>query len=252
MNPFKTKEQKALEQAKADMLDQLKATGVIAGTGIVSSGVGGAPTLYTLHSKKPLNDTENKLLTAIKNHIKKKNVVGVGENPALTGLQEKLMGPHTFKPYNSNKPFITPDSFKHPAIAAHEYGHAIGNVMKKPAMYAISKMLSSAAPTTAMLIAPKNETVAQVASVAAPILGLPMLKEEIGASYRGSKVLENLAKRNRLKLSRLSKLKPFMGVPSYIALLAAPSLGYGALKSTGFYDKPEAAEKIKRWFKKLV
>jgi hypothetical protein len=119
-----------------------------------------------------------------------------------------------------------------PGIRAHEAGHALGpDIYTKP----IVRRLSVLAPIlgTGNIIHTKNEEVGRNTALASPLLASPLLASEFDASMRGSNLLKKLTKG---KLTTLQKLSPYVGLPTYLAAAAAPSLAHLTKKYMGGYE----------------
>ena len=111
-------------------------------------------------------------------------------------------------------------------ITAHELGHAYRNSrgISNLSLYKKSKILASLLGMigtwrTASKDTGAGETAAWTAGTA--LSAMPMLAEEFNASRVGSKLVG---------LKGLSRLRAFMGVPSYAMLAAAPALTAAARK----------------------
>jgi hypothetical protein len=161
----------------------------------------------------------------------------------ISRLIKKLSGSDVGK--DKAKGFIIdPDSFYNsdnmrgvkgalrPGILAHEMGHAMGpKIYTKP----LTRQLSMLAPllATGNIIHTKNEEVGRNTALASPLLASPLLASELDASVRGSNLLNRLAKG---KLTKLQRLSPFIGLPTYAALALAPGAAHLTKKYMGGYE----------------
>jgi hypothetical protein len=161
----------------------------------------------------------------------------------ISRLIKKLSGADVGK--DKAKGFIIdPDSFYYsdnmrgvkgalrPGILAHEMGHAMGpKIYTKP----LTRQLSMLAPAlaTGNIIHTKNEEVGRNTALASPLLASPLLASELDASVRGSNLLNRLAKG---KLTKLQRLSPFVGLPTYAALALSPGAAHLTKKYTGGYE----------------
>lgn len=123
-------------------------------------------------------------------------------------------------------------------ILAHELGHLQSSMAKIKGM----KFLIGAGPvlTGASALLPARAKTEEGALLGAGLGSLtmaPRLVEEVGASYRGAKLLRQagLAGGPTLK-GKLGLLKPFIGVPTYVAGSTLPFAVYGVKKYRGGYD----------------
>ena len=113
-----------------------------------------------------------------------------------------------------------------PGVLAHEVGHGVG-----PSVYikGLTRHLSQLAPAlaTGNILFSNDENTARNSALISPLLSAPLLASEFDASMRGSNILKKLTKGNLTKLQRLS---PFVGLPTYAAFAASPAIAYFAKK----------------------
>ena len=134
--------------------------------------------------------------------------------------------------------FFGSSSTKPPAlhVIAHEMGHAQQPKWMKsiPARFGLGAPLAAvAAPVLS-----DNENIGLGAAGLSTALAAPGLVGEFSASARGSNFLKNwLGQNNWSKLPALSKLSPFIGLPTYLAAASVPWVAYGTKKYLGGYDK---------------
>ena len=122
---------------------------------------------------------------------------------------------------------------KVPNVLAHEVGHAIN--AGRPGTRGISRLrgpirLASGLPILP-LVATKNEKTGLISALVASGVLSPMLAEEIIASHRGNRVLASIPNSG----SRLSRVRSYVGIPSYVAATAAPVVGHLLKKWLGGY-----------------
>lgn len=143
-----------------------------------------------------------------------------------------IINPHDFYSYYTSPARNKIKGAIAPGILAHETGHALGpDIYTKP----VVRRLSTLAPilATGNIIHTKNEEVGRNTALASPLLAAPLLASEFDASMRGHNLLKKLTKG---KLTALQKLSPFVGLPTYLAASAAPSLAHLTKKYMGGYE----------------
>ena len=143
--------------------------------------------------------------------------------------------------------YITDSSYKDPAILAHEYGHTQNKMLNetldaarqnkklpiKHKLYGAGKYAPALVAAGSMLT--DNENTSLIANSLGSATTAPMMWEELTASHKGSKALQEAAKMKNIKLTTLQKLRPYMGVPTYAALAATPlALHFGRKWGIGF------------------
>lgn len=152
---------------------------------------------------------------------------------------------------------ITPNSYKDPAILAHEYGHTQNKMLNKaltaasqnkklPPIDSMLYMAGKFAPglITAGSLLTDDEKTSLIANSLGSAATAPMLWEELSASHKGSKALQEAAKMKNIKLTALQRLRPYMGVPTYAALAAFPlATHFGRKWGIGFKDNANKKEK---------
>lgn len=162
-----------------------------------------------------------KLLTAIadKNLSKNKNVKG------FINMPEKFFD-NLGEASKSLKP----------GVLVHEVGHGVG-----PSVYikGLTRRLSQLAPglATGNILFTNDENTARNSALISPLLSAPLLASEFDASMRGSNILKKLTKGNLTKLQRLS---PFVGLPTYAAFAASPAIAYFTKKKMDGFDKKQS------------
>lgn len=144
---------------------------------------------------------------------------------------------------------ITPNSYKDPAVLAHEYGHTQNKMFNKVLeasrknkkltktpgymLYGIGKFVPSLASISSIFT--NDENTSLITNSLGSAATVPMLWEELTASHKGSKALQEAAKMKNIKLTTLQRLKPYIGVPTYAALAAIPlTTHFGRKWSIGF------------------
>lgn len=152
---------------------------------------------------------------------------------------------------------ITQSSFSNPATLAHEYGHTQNKMMNRALDAArqnkkippIDHMLYTAGKIAPSLIAAgslltDDENTSLIANSLGSATAVPTLWEELSASRKGSKALQEAAKMKNIKLTALQKLGPYRGVPTYAALTAFPlATHFGRKWGIGFKDNANKKEK---------
>jgi hypothetical protein len=122
------------------------------------------------------------------------------------------------------------DTLKNTTLA-HELGHGVG-----PRHYLApgARGLSNLLPALAVgnILYTNDENTGRNTALLSPLLGAPLLASEIDASVRGSKILSKLTKGN---ISKMQKIAPFMGLPTYAAFAASPALTHLIKKNMGGY-----------------
>ena len=122
---------------------------------------------------------------------------------------------------------------------AHEYGHAGQKFLKSPtARRALS--FSKMGPAAGLLgtLLSKDESTGLGSAAAGSLSSLPLIATELDASRRGTGILTRAARSagKAGKLSLLRKLSPWIGIPSYLALGAAPLISYAVKKRLGGFE----------------
>ena len=131
---------------------------------------------------------------------------------------------------------------KDPDILAHEMGH-IGALRDAKKGRLLSKLTHGKGLTKASLIAASlgslgsivqfasgkgdTDSARNLAILGSVGLGAGLLPREIDASIRGSKLVSQAALKSGQKLSRMKKLAPFKGLPTYGLKVAGPLMAYG-------------------------
>lgn len=152
---------------------------------------------------------------------------------------------------------INPNSYRDPAILAHEYGHTQNKMMNRaldaarqnkkiPPIDSMLYMGGKFAPglVAAGSLLTDDEKTSLIANSLGSAATAPMLWEELTASHKGSKALQEAAKMKNIKLTALQKLRPYMGVPTYAALAAFPlATHFGRKLGIGFKDNDNKKEK---------
>ena len=150
--------------------------------------------------------------------------------------------------YNRSERYRTPETFKHmtfnkyhrlhgasPGLLAHEVGHALG-----PKAYLSPKlqMFGKLGPGlgTFGTLAAGDEDQARLAAILGTASSAPVLASEFDASIRGSNILK------RLGATRMGRLSPFIGIPTYLSIAAGPLLAHAIKKRLGGYE-PEGRKK---------
>ena len=87
-------------------------------------------------------------------------------------------------------------------------------------LYGIGKFVPSLASISSMFT--NDENTSLITNSLGSAATAPMLWEELTASHKGSKALQEAAKMKNIKLTTLQRLKPYIGVPTYAALAAIP------------------------------
>ena len=144
---------------------------------------------------------------------------------------------------------ITESSYRDPAILAHEYGHTQNKWLNEELkakrqnkkipigskLYGAGKFAPGLIATGSMLT--DNENISLIANSLGSATTAPMLWEELTASHKGSKALQEAAKIKNIKLTALQKLRPYMGIPTYMAAAAFPlAMHFGRKWGIGFKD----------------
>jgi hypothetical protein len=122
-----------------------------------------------------------------------------------------------------------------PGVLAHEVGHGVG-----PSVYikGLTRRFSQLAPAlaTGNILFTNDENTARNSALISPLLSAPLLASEFDASMRGSNILKKLTKGN---LTRLQRLSPFVGLPTYAAFATSPILAYLTKKKMDGFDNKQ-------------
>ena len=132
-------------------------------------------------------------------------------------------------------------------ITAHELGHAeqYKNPLYRKTIAPLSRIGRAAGQLGVLApILTDNEQEARRNSLIASAMQVPTLIEEVDASRRGSRLLTKelmkkpVAAGNQASkvASTLMKLRPFVGVPTYLLTAMAPYLIYKYMKGRGLYE----------------
>lgn len=130
---------------------------------------------------------------------------------------------------------------------AHELGHAeqYKNPLYRKTVAPLSKLGRIAGGFGALApIFTDNEQEAKRNSIIAGAMQVPTLVEEIDASRRGSRILNNQIKNKPVAMGTkagklgqaLMKMRPYVGVPTYALAAMTPYLLYKYYKSRGMYE----------------
>lgn len=125
-----------------------------------------------------------------------------------------------------------------PGVLAHELGHAMG---PKHYMNSLSRVAGKFGPLLGggMALLADDEKVGLLSALLGTGAAGHMLASEIDASVRGAKILRKFTEQAKLPTNRLVRLSPFLGLPSYAAVAAAPLTAYMINKRLGGYKKKD-------------
>lgn len=130
------------------------------------------------------------------------------------------------------KVYLHPKS--HPSIVAHEMGHALGpkwlTGMRLPGF------VGSGLMNLKSLLSSDKDTAQRDALISSGILAAGTLPSELDASIKGFRELSKLP----TKMGFGSKVKAFVGLPTYAAGAAVPYLTYLLRDKLNVFDKPKA------------
>tara|TARA_R100000742_G_C4241988_1_gene61522 strand:+ start:13 stop:771 length:759 start_codon:yes stop_codon:yes gene_type:complete len=229
----------------------------IPGFGIVGSTVG-----YGLQMGK-LGGQNKTLATALMNEAMRKDPRLKISNFSLNPLYKSLTGknmPFDYDPFLASynpKTHTVNAPRKNYGILAHELGHAeqYKNPLYRKTVAPLSKFGRIAGQFGALApVFTDNEEEARRNAKIAGVMQIPTLVEEFDASRRGSRILSDQMAKNKLKpaiagknairtakkvsplVGAMSKLRPFVGMPTYLLTAAAPYLIYKYMKSRGLYE----------------
>jgi hypothetical protein len=125
-------------------------------------------------------------------------------------------------------------------VIAHEFGHASQPFKKLMSMLGPVRNLGLGLGSLGA-VATSDEPTARLAALLGTGAALPTLANEIGASYRGSKLLNQALKsKGKTPIGWLSKLKAlkgsWAGLPTYLLGASLPLQTYGFTKAFGGYN----------------
>jgi hypothetical protein len=133
-------------------------------------------------------------------------------------------------------------------VTAHEMGHHLQPSWMKNMGARLGlkgPMLGAAAP-----IISSDENIALAGAGAGTALAVPGIIGEFDASRRGTNLLKQVSGDDAWKrMGWKGRMSPYIGVPTYLAALAAPWLAYGTRKSMGGFDqdKPDLRDTLSRY-----
>jgi hypothetical protein len=198
-----------------------------------------------LHALRPVSGISRTVPTADP-HLK--NVLEAYREGGFGGAGAKMPGLQydSRAYYRPSKHVIGMQRGGHASTLAHELGHATN---RKFLLSKLSRLLRRGGAGVSLggelgVLGTDDPTRAKGYAALSSVGALPVLVEEGRASYKGSQILKNVAKRQGTwdKLKNIGKLKKVMGswrgVPTYgMAMLGVPWLSYAIKKSLGGYGK---------------
>ena len=126
-------------------------------------------------------------------------------------------------------------------ILAHEIGHAKqyapGGTPLLNKMAGVGRGAVGLGLHTLPLLFADKESTAQLFTGLGTAASLPLLGQELDASWKGRNLLKEAASKTGSKLGFLQSLSPFKGIPSYMLATALPYIMYKYLKGKGQYEK---------------
>ena len=170
------------------------------------------------------------------------------------------VGPY-FNPINNELNLAVKDKYRSKwdkSLLAHELGHSEkmakvnGKIPKSVYVYELSKQLTGLAAFIQLVNCFNSDDesrrkIGKSVSIAGGASSIPMIAEEIGASMRGTKLMQ---------LKGKDKAKAFMGIASYVTLALSPAIMYTVSEKTRSFlrnlrkikdENPEVQQKIEEF-----
>lgn len=179
---------------------------------------------------------QQKIVEELLQQMKNKGYSVHSENPARA-IRGKISNPiHAGVDFLNRKAYIPKGS--NPGVVAHELGHILA-----PKLLGLLQIPGKVGGGLAGLISAvrqDQDKARRDSLIASGILGTTLLPSEIDASIRGYRALGALDKtKGALRpqlLSRLSRMRSFAGLPTYLMTTAAPFLTYKIREGLGVFD----------------
>lgn len=214
-----------------DIATQLGLTGLVKGYGMIPGLFSESKNLAKATAQKKIREKLEKIVAREKFDIRR-------HLPGRVEMLQPSQAAVDFSPFGRKRGIAYLSSKGHPGVHAHELGHILGPKFFVGNIPVLTQLGGIGAGLLSVFNTEDKEKAKRDAIISSALTGLTHLPREIDASARGFSLLSKLQRRDpsNIALRLPSRLKTFIGLPSYALATLAPYLSFKFRENAGVFD----------------